>query len=534
MYRVLYITVVFIQLIIVAIVASSNNGITTPLPPPQCTYQDAPLKETTCTKLIESKPYTISIKKNEHKHYHFRIEDLALINHLAPTIHVRASPCSGGVFMWAKTNPFPWPNEFDYRYEANNTEPGSIKQIDTRMYNRDYYITIAGFKDANISLVAYTSRNIRAAPTRPGEFGYVEAKQEKLTIPAIKVKFKASEWDKNAMYQVYKSLIVEEDENEEGDNSTNAESDNNALSNILQGNEKKILPVCQDYWASKACQIMYTACGVEQFGTPLDDGGFEPKSNGTLVMKVFTGKPGEKYFVNVVVKGGNGVMTSYAGAQVFIANKPTRSAVDSDTQIMIISIVSSIFGGLALLMAFAWFKLKRAVNMKDPTKKKKKKGSGKKKESAKEELSKILKGVNPSTSSMPPSPSKRSTTTTKPKPPGPPPKPKASININNGTTQPPPGPPPTNGGMRMRASKYVVTKQKNEEEKIVLGKEDKNETQQEKVTSSPPPPPPPKETIVNAESINKTAINTSSVVKPGAGSKNPKEDREAVLVDRTS
>ena len=85
----------------------------------------------------------------------------------------------------------------------------------------------------------------------------------------------------------------------------------------------------------------------------------------------------------------------------------------------------------------------------------------------------------------------------------------------------------------MRASKYVVTKQKNEEEKIVLGKEDKNETQQEKVTSSPPPPPPPKETIVNAESINKTAINTSSVVK-GAGSKNPKEDREAVLVDRTS
>merc|ERR1712139_660453 len=133
----------------------------------------------------------------------------------------------------------------------------------------------------------------------------------------------------------------------------------------------------------------------------------------------------------------------YAGAQVFIANKPTRSAVDSDTQIMIISIVSSIFGGLALLMAFAWFKLKRAVNMKDPTKKKKRKGSGKKKESAKEELSKILKGVNPSTSSMPPSPSKRSTTTT----------PKPSININNGTTQPPPGPPPTNGGMRMRASK---------------------------------------------------------------------------------
>ena len=39
---------------------------------------------------------------------------------------------------------------------------------------------------------------------------------------------------------------------------------------------------------------------------------------------------------------------------------------------------------------------------------------------------------------------------------------------------------------------------------------------------------------INAESINKTAINTSSVVKPGAGSKNPKEDREAVLVDRTS
>ena len=108
MYRVLYITVVFIQLIIVAIVASSNNGITTP---PQCTYQDAPLKETTCTKLIESKPYTISIKKNEHKHYHFRIEDLTLINHLAPTIHVRASPCSGGVFMWAKTNPFPLSNQ---------------------------------------------------------------------------------------------------------------------------------------------------------------------------------------------------------------------------------------------------------------------------------------------------------------------------------------------------------------------------------------------------------------------------------------
>ena len=45
---------------------------------------------------------------------------------------------------------------------------------------------------------------------------------------------------------------------------------------------------------------MYTACGVEQFGTPLDDGGFEPKGNGTLVMKVFSGNPGEKYFVNVV------------------------------------------------------------------------------------------------------------------------------------------------------------------------------------------------------------------------------------------
>ena len=110
-------------------------------------------------------------------------------------------------------------------------------------------------------------------------------------------------------------------------------------------------------------------------------------------MKVFSGNPGEKYFINAVLQGGNGIMSAYGGAQVFIANEQGRSAVNSDTQILIISIVSSVFGGLALIMAFAWFKLKRAVNMKDPTKKKKKKTKTKK-STAKEELSKMMKGAN--------------------------------------------------------------------------------------------------------------------------------------------
>ena len=481
--------------------------------PPQCTYQDKPLKETPCSKLTESTQYMIQIKKHEHKHFHFRIEDLSLISHAGPTIHLRASPCSGGIFMWAKTNPFPFPNEFDYRFEANNTEPGSIKKIDTRMYNRDYYITISGFTDANVSLVAYTSRSIKAAPTRPGEFGYVEAKQELLTVPAVKVKFRASEWDKNAMYQVYKSLIVEDNENsDEGDeNSTKSSksSNGNLISNLLKESEETALPVCQDYWASRPCQIMYTACGVEQFGTPLDDGGFEPKSNGTLVMKVFSGNPGEKYFVNVIVKGGNGILSAYAGAQVFIANKPTKSAVDSDTQIIIISIVSAVFGGLALIMAFAWFKLKRAVNMKDPTKKKKKK-DGKKKQSAKEELSKILKSVNPS--STPISRSSPSAATTKPKPTPPPkpsPKPPPKLNNNVGlTTKPPPGPPPKSG---MR-SKYVVSSGKTENEDTASA------------APRPPPPPLPKQAMAKKEE--------TKAVKPGLGSKIPRDG--AVVIDSKS
>ena len=432
-----------------------------------CTYQDASIKETSCVGLTESKEIMISIKKNQHKHFHFRVEDLSIINQEAPTVHIRAAPCSGGLFMWAKTNPFPWANEFDFRYEANNTQPGSIKQIDTRLYNRDYYITIAGYTDTNVSIVAYTSRGLRAAPTRPGEFGYIEAKQEKLTVPMVKVKFRASEWDRNAMYRVFKSLVIEDEGEAGGKNETAGQEP------VESESLKKDLPVCQDYWASEPCKVMYTACGIEQFGTPLDDGGFEPKSNGSLVMKVFSGKPGEKYFVNVILQSGNGIMSAYGGAQVFIANEQGRSAVNSDTQILVISIVSSVFGGLALIMAFAWFKLKRAVNMKDPTKKKKKKGKKTKKSTAKEELSKMMKGVNPSPSSLPPESKASEAAANKPKPPpprqsngantmkkpSPPPRPAANQSPATSMimgTKPPPGPPPKTGGMRIRASKYAV------------------------------------------------------------------------------
>ena len=444
-----------------------------------CTYQDASIKETSCMRLTESKEIITSVKKNQHKHFHLRVEDLSIINQENPTVHIRAAPCSGGVYMWAKTNPFPWPNEFDFRYEANNTEPGSIKQINTRMYNRDYYITIAGYSDTNVSIVAYTSRGRNAAPTRPGEFGYIEAKQEKLTVPMVKIKFRASEWDRNAMYRVYKSLIVEDEGEVDSKNET--ENQKSMKSESVQ----KVLPVCQDYWASKPCQVMYTACGIQKFGTPLDDGGFEPKSNGSLVMKVFTGEPGEKYFVNVILQGGNGIMSAYGGAQVFIANAQGRSAVNSDTQILVISIVSSVFGGLALIMAFAWFKLKRAVNMKDPTKKKKKKGTKKNKSTAKEELSKILKGVNPSPSSPsrasepaasnpkppPPRPSNDANMANKPSPPPRPAPNQSPANGMNMGTKPPPGPPPKTGGMRIRASKYAVV-----------------ENTAQEATPKPPPP----------------------------------------------
>ena len=453
----------------VSIAGASSVPITSAATAKVCTYQDAPIKETSCVRLTESKETIISIKKNQHKHFHLRVENLDIINQEAPTMHIRAAPCSGGIFMWAKTNPFPWANEFDYRYEANNTQPGSIKQIDTRMYNRDYYITIAGYTDANISLVAYASRGLQAAPTRPGEFGYIEAKQEKLTLPMVKVKFRASEWDRNAMYRVFKSLIVEDEGEAGGKNGTEGQE------SVVSESPKKVLPVCQDYWASKPCKVMYTACGIQQFGTPLDDGGFEPKSNGSLVMKVFSGKPGEKYFINAVLQGGNGIMSAYGGAQVFIANEQGRSAVNSDTQILIISIVSSVFGGLALIMAFAWFKLKRAVNMKDPTKKKKKKAKKTKKSTAKEELSKMMKGVNPNPfpSSPPPASKASEAAANKPKPPppsqsddankinkpSPPPRPapnQSSANSMIMGTKPPPGPPPKTGGMRIKASKYAV------------------------------------------------------------------------------
>ncbi len=55
--------------------------------------------------------------------------------------------------------------------------------------------------------------------------------------------------------------------------------------------------------------------------------------------------------MNVVVVGENGIKTAYRGAQVFIANVPASAAVDSDTQITVVAIVSAIFGALALLMA---------------------------------------------------------------------------------------------------------------------------------------------------------------------------------------
>ena len=67
---------------------------------------------------------------------------------------------------------FPWANEFDFRYEANNTQP--VQSCDIRLHNRDHYITIVGYTDTNVSIVAYASRGLVAAPTRPGEFGIEE------------------------------------------------------------------------------------------------------------------------------------------------------------------------------------------------------------------------------------------------------------------------------------------------------------------------------------------------------------------------
>ena len=397
-----------------------------------CTYQDEALKEGVCGCLPESVPVHGFAEKGTSNHYHFRVEDLGLINDENPKFHLRVSPCSGGVAVWVKTNPFPWPTEYDFRYEANNTEPGSIKTVDTNLYNRDYYITVDAVTDANYTLVAYTNRNFLALPPVGGGFGAGEAFQEKLTVPAIKVKFDATDSDRNAMYQLYKAKVVDEGA---------AEESQPTESGATEGGGANLLPVCLDYSASRPCRVMYTACGIEQFGVPIDDGGFEPRENGTKIMKFFRGEPGEKFFVNVVVVGENGIKTAYRGAQVFIANVPASAAVDSDTQITVVAIVSAIFGALALLMAFAMLKMRKAVNMKDPTKKKKKKAK-KEMASSKKQIGSMLRGVVPNpkenNKAMPPKKKQLGVGT------APPPRP------------PPPGPPPRGAALRNAGSAYVV------------------------------------------------------------------------------
>ena len=401
-----------------------------------CTYQDEALKEGACGYLAESSPVYDSVLKGGRKHYHFRVEDLSLINDESPKFHLRVSPCVGGVSVYVKTNPFPWPSASDFRYEANNTEYGSIKEVYTPLYNRDYYITVVAETDSNYTLVAFTNRDRQAMPVKGGNAGILEVEQKKLTVPAISVIFHANDWDRNAMYQVFKAKIVD---------GVAAGGEEDADGAKATAEAQKDMPVCTDFSGQEPCKIMYTACGIEEFGEPIDDGGYEPRENNSKIMKIFRGEPGDKYFINVVVVGQNGIKTAYRGAQAFIANKPEKSAVDSDTQITVVAIVASVFGALALAMAFAMFKMRKAVNMKDPSKKKKKKTTAAKSGNAKQEIGNILRGVVPGKTvgvpAMSESTAKKSASAYVVKPPGAGPGPSPSP----GTAVPGPPPRPSPG-----------------------------------------------------------------------------------------
>ena len=98
-------------------------------------------------------------------------------------MHIRAAPCSGGYLCGRKQ--ILSRGQMSSIIVTRQRIHRFNKQIDTRMYNRDYYITIAGYTDANVSLVAYAAE-LTGGPNSAGRLGYIEAKQGKLTLPMVK------------------------------------------------------------------------------------------------------------------------------------------------------------------------------------------------------------------------------------------------------------------------------------------------------------------------------------------------------------
>eukprot|EP00949_MAST-11_sp_MAST-11-sp1_P005140 g5140.t1 len=307
-----------------------------------CTYrgEELPSEGLPCICLDESEELHVGVGRGQHRHFHFRLQDISIINMDRPMFYVDVAPCKGAVEVFIKTNPLPWPSELGYRYAPNNSLPASFRTTSMPLYNMDYYITVSALDDSNFTIVAYTNRNAEGVPPSPGGMGTLNVTQPDLQVPSLRVDFLTSEMDPRATYQMFLDKG-----GSSGDDGRNG------------------LPVCSDYSGTEPCRIAHTACGVLDNFEPLDDGGWEPFFNDSLMTKWLHGKPGDSFQFNVLVKDSRGTTRAYRMASSQLANERVEAAVSNDIQLIIGGVVGGGIAFLGILIFVAMRRFKKAIKM---------------------------------------------------------------------------------------------------------------------------------------------------------------------------